>query len=73
MTADAPDTAEVALRLFCVLLARNEANVQLFPSIGENQIRTCFALADTFLTVAREYQAVESRRQDSVPLEITRL
>ena len=43
---------KIALRIFCALMTRAEATIDIYPTLGEKQIKTCFVLADTFLQVA---------------------
>lgn len=45
---------EIALRLFAALLGRTDSKIDLYPDLGDKQIRTCFALADTFIAVSEE-------------------
>ena len=45
---------EIALQIFCALMSRPDAVIDLDPRLGEKQIRTCFVLAETFLFVAEE-------------------
>ena len=49
-----PNRTEVALRIFCAGLSQNDAKLDLYPELGELQIRTAFMLADNFLRVANE-------------------
>lgn len=45
---------EIALKIFCALMSRPDATIDLDPHLGEKQIRTCFMLAETFQLVADE-------------------
>ncbi len=48
------DRNEIALRIFCATMSRPDAKIDLYPELGEKQIRVCFAMADTFQNVADE-------------------
>ena len=43
---------EIALRIFCALLGRADAKIDLYPDLAETQIKTCFMMADVFLRIA---------------------
>ncbi len=45
---------EIALQLFAAFIARESSKIDIYPNLGEKQIRVAFALADTFLLVAAE-------------------
>ena len=45
---------EIALRILCALLSRKDATIDLYPNLGEKQIRTCFLMAETFQRIATE-------------------
>lgn len=45
---------EIALRIFCAMLARPESTIDLYPRLGEKQMREAFIMAKTFTDVARE-------------------
>jgi hypothetical protein len=57
-----PDTTEIALRIFCAMMTRPDAKVSTGDRLGEQQIATCFTLAETFEAVAQE------RRDKNPPL-----
>jgi hypothetical protein len=48
------NTEDIALTIFCALMSRPNAEIDLYPELGEKQIRVCFALAETFVRVAKE-------------------
>lgn len=48
------DRNEIALRLFADMLRNPDAKIDLYPELGEKQIRTCFHLADNFRRIAAE-------------------
>lgn len=48
------DRGEVALKIFCALLSRNDVGVTMYPRLGEQQVKVSFELADTFLHVAKK-------------------
>ena len=50
---------EVALRIFCAIINRLD-EFELYPALGEKQIRTSFHLADVFLKVSGEAQGVDA-------------
>lgn len=46
---------DVALRIFCALISRPQSTVSLHTDhLGEQQVRTCFELARTFLAVSQD-------------------
>lgn len=45
---------EIALRIFCAILGREDSKIDQYPFLGDKQIRACFAVAETFLRVADE-------------------
>lgn len=53
---------DVALRIFCAMLSQSRVEVDLYPKLGEKQIRVCFALAETFLNIASEKAAGTIKR-----------
>lgn len=54
---------EIAVRLLCAILQRPDGTVDLYPDLGEKQIRICLHLADTFLRVAHERAEVGPRAE----------
>jgi hypothetical protein len=39
---------EIALRIFCALLSRDDAKLTPYPDLGEKEVRTSMMLAETF-------------------------
>ncbi len=53
---------EIALHLFAAFIARENGKIDIYPNLGEKQIRVAFALADTFLLVAAEDPEIVAER-----------
>lgn len=45
---------EVALQIFCAFMSREGAKVDVYPELGDKQIRVAMELADNFLAIAQE-------------------
>lgn len=51
---------EVALRIFCAMMTGPDAKVRPYPTLGDNEVRIAFLLANTFLAVKNEKMKGES-------------